>query len=465
MHRARRRTATMGIQPGAPTNDDPREITGGAAVVDPNIDGFKQPTAMFDKGEFLGELADLVDGAPDTRARVEAEAEPPKGCRLIIVAGPDLGLEWGFKAKEIIIGRDEDCQLVMSDIAVSRRHARIAFEGDHFVLTDLSSGNGTFLNGVRIQKERLSPGDEIIIGERTLRFVELNEAPATSAAQPVPPEASAPAVSDVSGPSGDFEPLLKSSKVSVEDGKPVPDPDSGELPVPDGLPTASGDALRRTAVGFAAVAGFVAICAAGWLLYERYFSGETPAEREVRVKREFLQGVELVKQLRCGDASILFRRVLLAAPTHPRAPDYLAHCESQLAHWSHISAARDMAAARRYIEAIDRLREVPKDSDYGPQAVRDREVYARSIAYSLLEEAQDGFEARQFDKAIELVDRALELAPDLTEARQLRRRIRRCDGGAETSSALGAEVLGPSIAAAGRRAVPRGQSRVGDRRR
>ncbi|MEO1336633.1 MAG: FHA domain-containing protein, partial [Myxococcota bacterium] len=133
-----------GSASGSRTSGDTREVTGGAAVVDAGFDGFRQPTAMFDKGEFLGELAELVDGAPATRAKVEAGVKPPLGCRLIIVSGPDLGLEWSFKSKEVVIGRDEDCQLVMQDIAVSRRHARIAFKGDHFMLTDLGSGNGTF---------------------------------------------------------------------------------------------------------------------------------------------------------------------------------------------------------------------------------------------------------------------------------------------------------------------------------
>ena len=386
-------------------------------MVDPDFDGFRQPTAMFDKGQFLGELAELVDGAPETRAKVEAEAVPPMGCRLIIVAGPDLGTEWGFKAREIIVGRDEDCQLVMSDIAVSRRHARIAFDGAQFVLSDLGSGNGTFLNGVRIQQERLSPGDEIIIGERTLRFVELNEAPATAAAVPV---SAGPSPSEIPEPSA-FEPVLGPSQVEeVVSAEAAGD----ELDIPRPQPPASsGRALQALVRGALAVAALVAVVAVGWVGYDRYLSGESPAERARRVRREFLQGVELVKQQRCGDAAILFRRVMLAEPAHPRASAYVTHCETQLEHWADLSAAREMASARRYIEALDRLKAIPADSDYGEQAARDRKVYARSIAYALLEEARDAFDAAQIDKALELVDRALELAPDLEEAHQLRRQV------------------------------------------
>ena len=408
-----------GSTSGSRPSDDPREVTGGAAVVDPDIDGFRQPTAMFDKGQFLGELAELVDGAPDTRAKIEAEAKPPMGCRLIIVAGPDLGLEWGFKVPEVIMGRDEDCQLVLNDIAVSRRHAKIALEGDRFVLSDLSSGNGTYLNGVRIQQERLSPGDEIIVGERTLRFVELNEAPPTKAAHPVQADAAEPQVSDVPEPSGQFEPVLSNSKI---DAAVAPEPSLGSIEVPAAAPAPSG-ALRRLLVVVATLVGLAALSVGGWMLYNRYFVGETPAQRALRVKREFLQGVELVKQLRCGDASILFRRVLTGAPGHPHAARYIDHCEVQIAHWRHIDAAREMASARRYIEAIDRLKEVPPESDYAEQAANDRRVYARSVAFLLLDEAREAFNRKEFDAALELVDRALELAPDLSEATQLRREI------------------------------------------
>ena len=393
-------------------------------MVDPGIDGFHQPTAMFDKGQFLGELAELVDGVPDTRARVEAGARPPKGCRLIIVAGPEVGTEWAFKAREIIIGRDEDCQLVMSDIAVSRRHARITLAQEQFVLTDLGSGNGTFLNGVRIQEETLSPGDEIIIGERTLRFVELNEAPATGAAHPVQAGLRAPVVSDVPDPADrrrPADPAAGSGGVAEGSGALI-DPAEGSVVVPSPQ-SGSGATLRRVGQIGGAIMAVVTLVVGGWFVYDRFLAQETPAQRALRVKREFLQGVELVKQLRCGDASILFRRVLLAEPSHPRAADYVAHCEVQLDHWKHVAAAREMAAARRYIEAIDRLKKVPTDSDYARQVVRDRQVYARSIAYALLDEAKDAFEASEIDKALELVDRGLELAPDLDDAHRLRRQI------------------------------------------
>ena len=248
------------------------ESTG--ARVDPNIDGYHQPTAMFDQGQFLGELADLEESAKDTRAKVEAEAAPPKGFKLIIVDGPDLGMEWAFKVPEVTLGRDEDCELMMSDIAVSRRHAQIALEGDEFVLRDLDSGNGTLLNGARTTSEVLAAGDEITIGERTFRFVELAEAPPTAAAHPVAAGAPAePLVGDLGEPEGEFAPLGNASQVDVGAARSEPSVAAAD-PAEAGAPTGPrrGEALRKVAlfiglgvlvVGILAIIGLVSAFAVG----------------------------------------------------------------------------------------------------------------------------------------------------------------------------------------------------------
>jgi hypothetical protein len=64
----------------------------------------------------------------------------------------------------ILVGRGDDCDLVVSDRQVSRRHARIRQEEDSYVLEDLNSKNGTFLNGQEVTSpQRLKDGDSIQI--------------------------------------------------------------------------------------------------------------------------------------------------------------------------------------------------------------------------------------------------------------------------------------------------------------
>ena len=70
------------------------------------------------------------------------------------------------------IGRSRDNDIHLVDERASRRHARIDLQQGVFVIFDLDSVNGTFVNGQRVQQQALSNGDEIRIGESCLRFRE-----------------------------------------------------------------------------------------------------------------------------------------------------------------------------------------------------------------------------------------------------------------------------------------------------
>ena len=63
----------------------------------------------------------------------------------------------------LTIGRDPENMIVLDHTAISRFHARITCEKDQYFVHDLGSTNGTYLNGHRVARERLSPGDELII--------------------------------------------------------------------------------------------------------------------------------------------------------------------------------------------------------------------------------------------------------------------------------------------------------------
>ncbi len=83
---------------------------------------------------------------------------------LLMVDGPAAGRRFFLEPGVLFIGRDEGCDVVIPERQVSRQHASITHEEDTYVLRDLDSKNGTFLNGQELAgPHALQDGDEIQI--------------------------------------------------------------------------------------------------------------------------------------------------------------------------------------------------------------------------------------------------------------------------------------------------------------
>ena len=100
---------------------------------------------------------------------------------------PALVFVQGSEQKNIVlnrtpftVGRKVDKDLVIADPRVSRDHAQIMQEGQEFFIEDLGSKHGTFLNGERIQRQKLERGDRLEFGARDSAYVLFNPAHATS---------------------------------------------------------------------------------------------------------------------------------------------------------------------------------------------------------------------------------------------------------------------------------------------
>ena len=98
-------------------------------------------------------------------------AGPP--IKLEIVEGPDTGKKKKFKGVRMVVGRTPGVDLQLSDQSVSRRHIELVYSDEGTLLRDLGSGNGTRLNGKKIDGDTtLSHGDVIHIGKTKMRFVD-----------------------------------------------------------------------------------------------------------------------------------------------------------------------------------------------------------------------------------------------------------------------------------------------------
>jgi hypothetical protein len=80
-----------------------------------------------------------------------------------------LALDWSAEPRELLVGRSSRCDVVISEMSVSRRHARLICRDAKWVLQDLDSTNGSHLNGRRVGRCELRPGDELYLGQARLR--------------------------------------------------------------------------------------------------------------------------------------------------------------------------------------------------------------------------------------------------------------------------------------------------------
>jgi len=87
---------------------------------------------------------------------------------LEMIEGPDIGQSFSLKNAEVFIGRHGQCELVLHDPEISRRHLKIAPGENGWWLDDLGSTNGSFVNGQRITHQTAVLGDRIQIGQSVL---------------------------------------------------------------------------------------------------------------------------------------------------------------------------------------------------------------------------------------------------------------------------------------------------------
>ena len=94
------------------------------------------------------------------------------GAVLQIVSGTNSGSEYKVSDGEIIIGRQASCGIVISDIAISRKHASVSFEDGKYILRDLGSGNGTTLDGKPVSMDgvQLRDGQTFKLGDTEIFF-------------------------------------------------------------------------------------------------------------------------------------------------------------------------------------------------------------------------------------------------------------------------------------------------------
>lgn len=91
--------------------------------------------------------------------------------RLVAIAGKLQGTVLSITESPAILGRDSTATLCLPDPSVSRRHSQIQQDRDEFIVTDLDSLNGTFVNDVPVKRRKLEHGDRLRIGDSQFLFL------------------------------------------------------------------------------------------------------------------------------------------------------------------------------------------------------------------------------------------------------------------------------------------------------
>jgi two-component system cell cycle response regulator len=116
----------------------------------------KQPVATVRAGPEV---------ASEVMNRVKAQYRPV----LVVLSGNEVGQRL-IVDRSLLLGRDPDGDLVLSDALISWHHATIEDRGDSWTLVDLNSTNGTSVNGQRILEAALKPNDRVVLGNTVLGF-------------------------------------------------------------------------------------------------------------------------------------------------------------------------------------------------------------------------------------------------------------------------------------------------------
>jgi len=132
---------------------------GGAAQPSMPMPGMGQGTAMVNVEQLGGEKG---RGSQDKTREV---------CGwMVALNGQHKGEDFRLRVGKNVIGTAADCDIVLTDKKISRKHATIRYEGGEFQIADLDSSNGCFVNDEKVQKHDLIDNDIVKLGDIEFEF-------------------------------------------------------------------------------------------------------------------------------------------------------------------------------------------------------------------------------------------------------------------------------------------------------
>jgi pSer/pThr/pTyr-binding forkhead associated (FHA) protein len=113
---------------------------------------------------------DVVEGGLAPADQAAVEALPAGSALLVVQRGPNTGARFLLDAERTTAGRRPESDIFLDDVTVSRKHAEFLRRDRNFVVRDVGSLNGTYVQRDRIDEAVLRSGDEVQIGKYRLVF-------------------------------------------------------------------------------------------------------------------------------------------------------------------------------------------------------------------------------------------------------------------------------------------------------
>lgn len=104
-------------------------------------------------------------------SEIAQESTPTEGPVLVVRKGPDVGERFYLDRHTLSVGRDPRADIFLNDVTVSREHATLTVTGSEVSVIDVGSLNGTYINGVCVDKAILGDGDVVQIGTFQMVFL------------------------------------------------------------------------------------------------------------------------------------------------------------------------------------------------------------------------------------------------------------------------------------------------------
>ena len=118
---------------------------------------------------------DALQDAPGDQDNVQVLLSEFRGNQnghglLVMRSGDRSGERFSLTLERVEIGRNPECTVCLDDVTVSRRHVELRLGSDGYLVTDMGSLNGTYVNQERVEEILLQNGDELQVGKYRMLF-------------------------------------------------------------------------------------------------------------------------------------------------------------------------------------------------------------------------------------------------------------------------------------------------------